>query len=82
VKLNIDFFENTITDELLRQERIPRFCKVSKEFEISFSDTVPESSGVVSEWHRRELMRTNLRSNQLLTKRVRLLVLTMQLEAL
>lgn len=47
MKLNIDFPENMITDELLRQKRIPCVCKVSKEFEISFSDTVPESSGVV-----------------------------------
>ncbi|WP_339493071.1 hypothetical protein [Pseudomonas sp. EA_15y_Pfl2_R67] len=55
MKLNIDFPKNMITDELLRQERIPCFCKVSKKFEISFSDTVPESSGVVSGWDRREL---------------------------
>lgn len=55
MKLNIDFPKKMITDELLRQERIPCFCKVSNEFEISFSDTVPESSGVVSGWNRREL---------------------------
>lgn len=55
MKLNIDFPESMITDELLRQEQIPCFFKVSKEFEIWFSDTVPESSGVVSEWDRREL---------------------------
>lgn len=55
MKLNIDFPENMITDDLLLQERIPCLCKISKEFEISFSDTVPESSGVVSEWDRKEL---------------------------
>ena len=43
------------TDRLLKQERIPCLCKISKEFEISFSDTVPESSGIVSEWSRNEL---------------------------
>lgn len=47
MKLNIDFPGNMITDELLTQDWIPCFCKVSKGFEISFSDTVPESSGVV-----------------------------------
>ncbi|WP_169315892.1 hypothetical protein, partial [Pseudomonas syringae] len=55
MKLKIDFPKSMITDELLGQKRIPCFCKVSKEFEISFSDTVPESSGVVSGWDRREL---------------------------
>ncbi|MEO4013370.1 hypothetical protein [Pseudomonas rossensis] len=55
MKLNIDFPKNLITDDLLRQERIPCLCKISKEFEISFSDTIPESSGVVSEWDRKEL---------------------------
>lgn len=55
MKLNIAFPKNMITDELLRQKRIPCFCKVSNEFEISFSDTMPESSGAVSGWDRREL---------------------------
>ncbi len=55
MKLNIDFPNNMITDELLMQERIPCFCKISTDFEISFSDTVPESSGLVSAWDRREL---------------------------
>lgn len=55
MKLNIDFPNNRITDELLMQERIPCFCKISTDFEISFSDTVPESSGLVSAWDRREL---------------------------
>ena len=55
MKLNINFPDNLITDELLRQERIPCMCKISKEFEISFSDTIPESSGIVSEWDRKEL---------------------------
>jgi hypothetical protein len=54
MKLNINFPDNLITDELLRQERIPCLCKISKEFEISFSDTIPESSGIVSEWDRKE----------------------------
>lgn len=44
-----------ITDELLKQERIPCFCRVSSEFEILFSDTIPESLGTVSDWDRREL---------------------------
>ncbi|WP_432219469.1 hypothetical protein ACREYJ_12340 [Pseudomonas kribbensis] len=55
MKLNIDFPENMITDALLEHARIPCLCKVSSAFEISFSDTVPESSGVVSDWDRSEL---------------------------
>lgn len=54
MKLNIDFPDNMITDDLLKQQRIPCFCKVSTQFEIFFSDTFPESSGVVSDWDRRE----------------------------
>ncbi len=32
--LKVDFPQNLITDELLRQERIPCVCKVAKEFEV------------------------------------------------
>lgn len=55
MKLKIEFPDNLITGDLLRQVRIPCFCKVSKEFNISFSNTVPESSGTVLEWDRKEL---------------------------
>ncbi len=55
MKLNIKFPNNLITDNLLKQKRIPCFCKISGEFEISFSETVPESSGIVSDWDRKEL---------------------------
>ncbi|WP_123533462.1 hypothetical protein [Pseudomonas fluorescens] len=55
MKLNISFPANLITDDLLKQQRIPCLCKVSTQFEISFSDTVPESSGVVTGWNRQEL---------------------------
>ena len=55
MKLNINFPDNLITFDLLKQVRIPCFCKISEEFEIGFSDTVPESHGVVSEWDRKEL---------------------------
>jgi hypothetical protein len=55
MKLNICFPENMRTEQLLEQERIPCFCKISKEFEISFSDVVSKASGFVSEWDRREL---------------------------
>ncbi|WP_095120370.1 hypothetical protein [Pseudomonas sp. Irchel s3f10] len=57
MKLNIHFPDNLISDDLLRQQRIPCLCKVSTQFEISFSDTVPESSGIVSGWSRDELER-------------------------
>jgi hypothetical protein len=57
LKLNIHFLANRITDDLLRQQRIPCLCKVSTQFEISFPDTVPESSGIVSDWSREELER-------------------------
>ncbi|MBX9409448.1 hypothetical protein K5E40_27705 [Pseudomonas baetica] len=57
MKLHIHFPDNLISDDLLRQQRIPCLCKVSKQFEISFSDTVPESSGIVSGWSREELER-------------------------
>ena len=53
--LKIEFPDNLITDELLRQTQIPCFCKISKEFEISFSDTIPMSSGVVLNWNLKEL---------------------------
>lgn len=39
MKLNINFPKSMVADDLLKQKRIPCFCKVSKEFEISFSDT-------------------------------------------
>jgi len=55
VRLRIDFPKNLATDELLRQERVPCVCKIAKEFEIFFAETVPGSSGVVSEWDRKEL---------------------------
>ncbi|MCO3324626.1 hypothetical protein [Pseudomonas aeruginosa] len=55
MKLRIEFPKDIRTGYLLRQERIPCLCKVSKEFEIYFSDTIPESSGVVLEWNRKEL---------------------------
>ncbi|RIJ08330.1 hypothetical protein DXT77_21425 [Pseudomonas sp. 91RF] len=57
MNLNIDFPDNLITDELLVRKRIPCFCKVSTDFEISFSVTVPESSGLVFGWDREELER-------------------------
>ncbi len=55
MKLNIEFPANMITDDLLMQKYIPCLCKISKEFQISFTDTVPESTGIVSEWNREEL---------------------------
>ncbi|WAH59583.1 hypothetical protein LZ023_08560 [Pseudomonas silvicola] len=55
MKLNIRFPQNMHTENLLRQARIPCLCKISREFEICFSDTVPESSGTVFEWDRNEL---------------------------
>ena len=57
MKLHIHFPDNLISDDLLRQQRIPCLCKVSTQFEISFSDTVPEASGIVSGWSRDELER-------------------------
>lgn len=53
--LKIKFPDNLITDELIGQVRIPCLCKISTEFEISFLDTVPESSGIVLDWSREEL---------------------------
>lgn len=55
MRLKIDFPDNLITDELVLQKQIPCFCKVSNEFVISFSDTIPESSGIVLDWDRRDL---------------------------
>ncbi|WP_092304269.1 hypothetical protein [Pseudomonas sp. NFIX28] len=55
MKLNIRFPKNLATDALLGQKLIPCLCKVSKEFEVSFLDPMPEVSGVVSEWDRKEL---------------------------
>ncbi len=55
MKLKIDFPENLITDDLLKQEQIPCVCKISNEFEIYFSDTVPKSAGLVLDWDRQEL---------------------------
>lgn len=52
MKLNIDFPANMITDDLLLRKYIPCLCRISKEFQISFTDTVPESTGIVSEWDR------------------------------
>lgn len=57
MKLNIHFPDNLISDDLLRQQRIHCLCKVSNQFEISFADTVPESSGIESGWNREELER-------------------------
>lgn len=54
MKLVIRFPQDMRTEQLLRQSRIPCLCKVSKDFEISFSDTVPASSGFVCDWDRRE----------------------------
>lgn len=55
MKLNISFPQNMHTEQLLQQERIPCLCKISKKFEIYFSDTIPEARGVVSEWDIKEL---------------------------
>ncbi|WLI27788.1 hypothetical protein PSH61_18430 [Pseudomonas rhodesiae] len=55
MKLNISFSQNMHTEQLLRQERITCLCKISKEFEIYFSVTIPETFGIVSEWDRSEL---------------------------
>lgn len=55
MKLNISFPENIHAEQLLKQERIPCLCKISKEFEVFISDAVLEVSGFVSEWGRDEL---------------------------
>ena len=55
MKLNIVFPESMKTEQLLMQERIPCVCKISKNFEISFSDIIPEAIGTVLEWDREEL---------------------------
>lgn len=55
MNLNISFPDDMRTDQLLMQQRIPCLCKIAKAFEISFSDTVPESSGTVFDWDRKEL---------------------------
>ena len=55
MKLNIKFPDNLVTDDLLRQQRIPCLCKISTRFEISFSVTIPESTGLVFDWSREEL---------------------------
>lgn len=55
MKLKIYFPADLRTEDLLQQKKIPCLCKISKEFEVVFSDTVPHSSGVVAEWDRKEL---------------------------
>lgn len=55
MKIKIDFPKNMITDGLIVQERIPCVCKIARNFEVCFSDTVPESSGIVEEWDRQAL---------------------------
>ncbi|NIJ78874.1 hypothetical protein FHT08_004016 [Xanthomonas campestris] len=54
MKLQIDFAMNLANDELLKQKKIPCVCKISRDFEISFPDSAPESSGTVSDWDRGE----------------------------
>ncbi|WP_072412243.1 hypothetical protein [Pseudomonas sp. NFACC04-2] len=55
MKLKIEFPKNLVTDELLGQKRIPCVCKIASEFEVFFAETIPESSGVVLGWDRKEL---------------------------
>ena len=55
MKLNIEIPKNLATDQLLKQENIPCFCRVAQEFEIIFQEPFPETVGVVSEWDRGEL---------------------------
>lgn len=55
MKLSIVFPQILATESLLEQRLIPCICKISKEFEVSFSDPLPEVTGIVSEWDRAEL---------------------------
>ncbi|POA56494.1 MULTISPECIES: hypothetical protein [unclassified Pseudomonas] len=55
MNLSIEFPSDMRTEQLLRQVRIPCLCRISSKFEVSFSDTVPISYGVVLEWDRKEL---------------------------
>jgi hypothetical protein len=52
MNLNIEIPKNLVTEQLLKQKNIPCFCKVSKDFEISFRQ--PEATGNVSEWDRKK----------------------------
>ncbi|HFF6214078.1 hypothetical protein I5U05_003540 [Stenotrophomonas maltophilia] len=55
MNLNITTKRNMRDDQLLKQERIPCLCKISNEFEVSFSDSVPGMAGIVTGWDRNEL---------------------------
>lgn len=55
MNLNIAFPNNMVAGDLVRQERIPCMCKVAEDFEIHFSEIIPDTVGVVTGWDRREL---------------------------
>jgi len=55
VRLEICFPKNMISEMLLENEKIPCICKISDKFEIYFSDTVPDVTGIVTDWDRKEL---------------------------
>ena len=55
MKLQIEFPDNLITEQLLAQKEIPCRCRVEIDFNISFSDTNPGVTGMVLEWDREAL---------------------------
>lgn len=57
MKLHISFPDNLISEDLLKQKKIPCLIKISKNFEVHFFDTMPDVSGLVSDWDRDELER-------------------------
>ncbi len=55
VQLVIQFPKNLVTELLIQQKDIPCFCKIAKDFELDFTESIPQVSGKVIHWDRREL---------------------------
>ena len=58
MNLVIEFPKNLVTISLLKLRKIPCFCKVAHDFEISFHAPAPEVTGKVSEWDEYRLNNT------------------------
>ncbi|MCI2245828.1 hypothetical protein L3067_14565 [Xanthomonas sp. PPL568] len=57
MNLVICFPKNMISEMLIEKQKIPCICKISNKFEILFSDTVPDVTGIVTDWDRKEIER-------------------------
>lgn len=55
LEVEVDFPNNLYTQMILESEKVPCFCKISKDFLIDFLESYPQVTGKVLNWNFRDI---------------------------